>query len=66
MSKLVVSLQALTVGLLLVVFLLVQSRTARVEKDEGLKQTRILTIYTIREVLKTTLSLMGIPQPERM
>ncbi len=36
------------------------------EKDEGLKQTRILTIYYIREVLKTVLSLMGIPQPERM
>jgi len=36
------------------------------EKDEGLKKTRILTIYYIREVLKTALSLMGIPQPERM
>ncbi len=36
------------------------------EKHEGLKQTRILTIYYIREVLKTVLSLMGIPQPERM
>jgi len=36
------------------------------EKDQGLKKTRILTIYYIRETLKTTLSLMGIPQPERM
>jgi len=38
MSKLVASLQALTVILLLIVFLLVQSRTARVERDlAGLK-----------------------------
>jgi arginyl-tRNA synthetase len=36
------------------------------EKDEGLKKTRILTIYYIREVLKSALSLMGIPQPKRM
>jgi arginyl-tRNA synthetase len=36
------------------------------EKDEGLKNARILTIYYIRETLKTALSLMGIPQPDRM
>ena len=36
------------------------------EKDPALKKTRILTIYYIRETLQTALSLMGIPQPERM
>ncbi len=36
------------------------------EKDADLKKTRILTIYYSREGLKSALSLMGIPQPERM
>jgi arginyl-tRNA synthetase len=36
------------------------------EKDADLKKTRILTIFYIRETLKIALSLMGIPQPERM
>jgi len=36
------------------------------EKDAEIKRVRILTIYFIREVLKTALELMGIPQPERM
>jgi arginyl-tRNA synthetase len=36
------------------------------EQDAALKQIRTLTIYYIRETLKTALSLMGIPQPERM
>ena len=36
------------------------------EKDKDLKTVRILTIYCIREVLKQALTLMGIPQPERM
>lgn len=36
------------------------------EKDQKIKNTRILTIYYVREILKCVLSLMGIPQPERM
>jgi len=36
------------------------------EKDKDLKAVRILTIFWIREVLKQALTLMGIPQPERM
>lgn len=36
------------------------------EENPDLKQIRILTIFYIRETLKTALSLMGIPQPERM
>ncbi len=36
------------------------------EKDIIIKNTRILTIFYIKEVLKRMLSLMGIPQPERM
>ena len=36
------------------------------EKNAALKKNRILTIYYIRETLQTALSLMGIPQPERM
>ena len=36
------------------------------EEDKEIKRMRILTIYYIREVLKTALSLMGIPQPELM
>ncbi|MFP4081198.1 MAG: arginine--tRNA ligase [Candidatus Aminicenantes bacterium] len=36
------------------------------EENQKLKRMRILTIYYVREVLKRTLSLMGIPQPERM
>lgn len=36
------------------------------EKNEKIKHIRILTIYYVREILKRALSLMGIPQPERM
>jgi len=36
------------------------------EKNEKIKYIRILTIYYVREILKRALSLMGIPQPERM
>lgn len=36
------------------------------EKDLEIKKIRILTIYYIKEILKQALSLMGIPQPERM
>lgn len=36
------------------------------EKNIGIKNIRILTIYYIQEVLKCVFSLMGIPQPERM
>jgi arginyl-tRNA synthetase len=36
------------------------------EKDEEIKKLRILTIFTIKEVLKQALALMGIPLPERM
>ena len=36
------------------------------EKDASLKNIRILTIHYIREVLKQTLALLGIPLPERM
>jgi len=36
------------------------------EENKDIKRVRILTIYYIREVLKTALSLMGIPQPELM
>ena len=36
------------------------------EKDEEIKNLRILTIFYIKEILKKALSLMGIPLPERM
>jgi arginyl-tRNA synthetase len=36
------------------------------EENKEIKSIRILTIYYIREVLKTAISLMGIPQPELM
>jgi arginyl-tRNA synthetase len=36
------------------------------ESDPELQKIRILAIYHVREVLKTALSLMGIPQPSRM
>ncbi len=36
------------------------------EKNRQVKNLRILTIFYIREVLGRALSLMGIPQPERM
>ncbi len=36
------------------------------EKNLKIKNMRILTIYFVREILKKALSLMGIPQPERM
>jgi arginyl-tRNA synthetase len=36
------------------------------EEDADRKRIRILTIHYIREVLKTALSLMGIPAPDRM
>jgi arginyl-tRNA synthetase len=36
------------------------------EKNKDVKNVRILTIYTIKEVLKRALNLMGIPQPELM
>jgi len=36
------------------------------EKDENTKSLRIWTIQYVREVLAIVLSLMGIPQPERM
>jgi len=36
------------------------------EKNKDIKNIRILTIYTIKEVLQRALSLMGIPQPELM
>lgn len=36
------------------------------EKDKNTKSLRIWTIQYVREVLSTVLSLMGIPQPERM
>jgi arginyl-tRNA synthetase len=36
------------------------------EKDGKIKNIRILTITYIGEILKKTLSLMGIPQPEKM
>ncbi|MFQ6110013.1 MAG: DALR anticodon-binding domain-containing protein, partial [Candidatus Aminicenantales bacterium] len=38
----------------------------KAEKDEEIKRIRILTIHYVREILKRALSLMGIPQPERM
>jgi arginyl-tRNA synthetase len=38
----------------------------KAEKDEEIKSMRILTIYYVREILKSALELMGIPQPERM
>jgi len=38
----------------------------KAEKDEEIKGLRILTIHYIREILRRALSLMGIPQPERM
>jgi arginyl-tRNA synthetase len=36
------------------------------EKDKNIKHLRILTIHYIREVLKSALRLMGIPEPELM
>ena len=36
------------------------------EKDRDVKNIRILTIFYIRSVLESMLSLMGIPKPERM
>jgi len=36
------------------------------ESDPRLRKIRIQTIFFVREVLRTALSLMGIPQPERM
>lgn len=36
------------------------------EKNKEIKGIRILTIHYIKEVLQRALSLMGIPQPERM
>jgi arginyl-tRNA synthetase len=36
------------------------------EDDDRLKNVRILTVFYVREVLKTALSLMGIPQPGKM
>lgn len=36
------------------------------EKNEEIKNIRILAIYYIREILKKVLNLMGIPQPEKM
>jgi len=36
------------------------------EKKRALKDVRILTIYAIKEIIGQVLTLMGIPQPERM
>ncbi len=36
------------------------------EKNKGIQNIRILTIFFIKEVLQRVLSLMGIPQPELM
>jgi arginyl-tRNA synthetase len=36
------------------------------EDDQGLRNIRVQTVYYIREILRTVLSLMGIPQPEKM
>jgi arginyl-tRNA synthetase len=36
------------------------------EKNESIRNIRILTIYYIQKVLKKALKLMGIPQLERM
>jgi len=36
------------------------------EEDKTIKNVRILTIYYVKEILKSALSLMGIPLPERM
>ena len=36
------------------------------EGDQGLRNIRIRTVFYIREILRTALSLMGIPQPEKM
>jgi len=36
------------------------------EKDQNIKDIRILTIYFVRETLKRVLELMGIPIPQRM
>jgi arginyl-tRNA synthetase len=36
------------------------------EEDKTIKNIRILTIYYAKEILKSALSLMGIPLPERM
>jgi arginyl-tRNA synthetase len=36
------------------------------EQDQNLKELRILTIYYIQNILEKTLTIMGIPQPDRM
>jgi arginyl-tRNA synthetase len=36
------------------------------EGDQGLRDIRIRTVFYIREILRTALSLMGIPLPEKM
>jgi arginyl-tRNA synthetase len=36
------------------------------EDDQGLRNIRVQTVYYIREILRTVLSLMGIPLPEKM
>jgi arginyl-tRNA synthetase len=36
------------------------------ENNAGLKKTRILAVYYVREILKKALDLMGIPLPEKM
>jgi arginyl-tRNA synthetase len=36
------------------------------EEDKTIKNVRILTIYYVKEILRSALSLMGIPLPERM
>ncbi len=36
------------------------------EKNQEVKKIRIMTIHSIREVLKKALSMMGVPQPELM
>jgi arginyl-tRNA synthetase len=36
------------------------------EENRALKKVRILTIFYVREILKTALSLMGIPLPKKM
>jgi arginyl-tRNA synthetase len=36
------------------------------EENKELKRIRILTIYYIREIVRKALTLMGIPQPEKM
>jgi arginyl-tRNA synthetase len=36
------------------------------EGDQGLRNIRIQAVFYIRDILRTVLSLMGIPQPEKM